>query len=310
MLCEISQSQMFWYMRVCTLTCTNLERRALEGGCWRRAWYLLSKVTKQRWATSEALQLTLHDELSVQIVLDLSREADVADLARDPDAVGTGPRVRVLEFGTGGEIWRHPKTKYESAFITACRSGYTKTVHLLLESGLVNPSTNDDDALGWAVLEGHAGIVKLLIADKRVDPMRVYPNSPDYEVSDSFLTMAARRGHLAVVLVLLEDGRIDPADNDSECLHAASDCDHPEVVRVLLKDGRADPTSNGGDMLILASDEGRMETVRALLEDGRVDPTLNNNEALRAAIESGETEIERLLRADPRVAATWTDENR
>lgn len=306
MLSEIRQSQMFWYMRVCALTTASLERHTPEDGCWRRAWYLLNKVTKQRWTTSEALQLVLHDELSVQILLDLSREADAVDLEQDSNLVGTSRRLRVLEFGSDDEIWRHPSVKYERVFSTACRSGYTNTVRLILETGYVNPSADEDDALFWTVVQGHAGIVRLLLAQPSVDPTRHYSKEPNFEECGTLLTIASRRGHVEVVKALLEDGRVDPRDKESECLSVASWVGNVEVVQALLEDGRAEPDWNTNYMLVIAADDGDVDVTRMLLKDGRVDPTIEDNSTLQIAIDRGHIEIERLLRADSRVATSWT----
>ncbi len=64
----------------------------------------------------------------------------------------------------------------------------------------MNPSAENNDAIRWASKNGHTEVVKLLLADDRVDP-----SSRD----NSAIKLASSNSHSEVVKLLLADGRID-----------------------------------------------------------------------------------------------------
>jgi len=50
-------------------------------------------------------------------------------------------------------------------------------------------------------------------------------------------------GHADVVRLLLADARVDPAAYDNTAIRWSSSMGHAEVVKLLLADGRADPNA-------------------------------------------------------------------
>lgn len=90
------------------------------------------------------------------------------------------------------------------SFLFACKNGHIKVVQHILDD--VDPTTNDNYSIIWAYDTGHHDIVKLLMADKRVNPsgedfVRIYISPNFYydiinfeddtilKVGNGFLTM-------------------------------------------------------------------------------------------------------------------------
>ena len=71
----------------------------------------------------------------------------------------------------------------------------------LLLPKVVDPSMNNNEAIQTASQNGHAGVVKLLLADSRVDPSMGY----NYAIRT-----ARMNGHTQVVELLLADPRVNP----------------------------------------------------------------------------------------------------
>ena len=70
----------------------------------------------------------------------------------------------------------------------------------------------------------HHIVVKLLLADKRVDP----------SARDNYaIRYAASNGHITVVRLLLGDDRIDPSAKDNWAINLAAKYGHLEVVKLL-----------------------------------------------------------------------------
>lgn len=201
---------------------------------------------------------------------------------------------------------------------------------------IVNDADNDRcTPLMWAVRGNFVDIVRLLLADKRVDP--VVPNS----LGMSPLMVAATRNFHVVAGLLLADDRVDPqattVNQMKTPLALAASCGSAEVVRLLLSDGRVDPNKGhadewpwpgdavvdhftgflGGFMvktplqgpnawspLVAAARTGHTAVVKLLLDDSRVDP--NNREhddwwPLLAAARAGHEDVVKLLLNDYRV---------
>ena len=74
-------------------------------------------------------------------------------------------------------------------------------------------------------------MVRLLLADPRV---RLAPSADDNEA----IRWASGNGHADVVRLLLADSRVDPNARDNEAIRCASQYGHADVVRLLLADPR------------------------------------------------------------------------
>ena len=91
--------------------------------------------------------------------------------------------------------------RYTSRYILgrACENGHGDVVRILLADPRVEPSAIDNQAIRCASWFGYSEVVKLLLADPRVDPT-VWDNAA--------ISMASYRGHLEVVKMLLADPRV------------------------------------------------------------------------------------------------------
>jgi phosphopantetheinyl transferase (holo-ACP synthase) len=119
----------------------------------------------------------------------------------------------------------------DCAFREAASRGHAAVVERMLEDDLVDPSANDNLAIGRAAYFGHLAVVERLLKDDRVDP-----SAKDNEA----IGAAAVNGHLAVVERLLEDDRVDPSADNNYAVHWAAKEGHIKVVELLLEDERVD----------------------------------------------------------------------
>jgi Ankyrin repeats (3 copies) len=109
------------------------------------------------------------------------------------------------------------------------------------------------EALRWACEHGDIDIVRMLLADPRVDPS---------EASQDAIKWASNEGHMEIVRMLLADPRVDPSADDQIALRLASHNGHTEIFRTLLADTRVDPSADDQIALTAASHEGHTEIVR------------------------------------------------
>jgi Ankyrin repeats (3 copies) len=191
----------------------------------------------------------------------------------------------------------HSLEKCTEALKWACRNGLFDIVRMLLADPRVDPSACN--AIAWASENGNAATVKLLLANPRVDP-----SASNQEA----IRWASGRGHTEIIRMLLADPRIDPSVDNQYALRRASIRGQIDIARMLLADSRVDPSARNQDAIYWASKNGHTEIVRILLADPRVDPSANNQYALRVASWSGHTEIARVLLADPRVDPSANDQ--
>lgn len=204
-------------------------------------------------------------------------------------------------------------------------------------------SNNTTNVLIKSCEDGSVGVVKVLLADQRVDPTiihNIFYNSP--------IEVACKNNHLEVVKLLLEDDTVNPfysngyisgflraceqghteivelllkhkkryleeinknfyleEINTNFCLACWND--HLEVVKLIIDDGEVDPSYDNNDPIIAACNVGNLEMVKLLLADKRVDPSTDNNHCILDMSESGNIEIIKLLLNDPRVDPTDND---
>ena len=157
---------------------------------------------------------------------------------------------------------------------------------LLCSPPLVGGTVLKNDCLCWAARHGCADIVRLLLADCRVDA--------DYN-HNLPLIEAATWGHVEVVYLLLATNEVDPSHPLNLPLRRAIENNHFEVVRLLLGDHALNgentlPKVRCGDYgnmaLWCAADHCHVEMVRFMIATGRVDTSGYNIEQpifLRAA---------------------------
>ena len=165
---------------------------------------------------------------------------------------------------------------------------------IIFNEGLIEASKNYKNLFIEAIMKGQSFLVKLLLADKRVNPA---------DDNNYAIRLASRDGHTEVVKLLLADPRVDPADYNNEAIRWASTYDHVEIIKLLLADRRVDPTAENNMVIRSASAYGHTEVIKVLLADKRVNPAVNDNEAIKLASANGHVEVVNLLKQDPRVQA-------
>ncbi|KAJ3025117.1 UNVERIFIED_CONTAM: hypothetical protein HDU68_007457 [Siphonaria sp. JEL0065] len=124
-----------------------------------------------------------------------------------------------------------------------------------------NTTFNDNAPLCQASLSGHMEIVKLLLADPRINPFN----------TDALLS-ASRNGHLDIMNLLLTDPRVDPSRKDNSAFCGAVCRCQLEAIKRLLQDPRVDPAAGGNAPLRAAVQNNDSRVLSLLLGDPRVDP--------------------------------------
>ena len=136
-------------------------------------------------------------------------------------------------------LLEHPRTKIgaemvSEAFCACCRGGHVAIVKMFLE----RHDTDDlslHEGFEEACANGHTGVVKLLVEESRVDPTA----NNNYAIG-----WASEQGHTGVVQILLENKRVDPSANENYAIIRATENGHRAVVDLLVADGRADATGS------------------------------------------------------------------
>jgi ankyrin repeat protein len=186
-------------------------------------------------------------------------------------------------FNESYQYQHDPRLDNQTAIIAASNYGKLDALQSLLTVPFADPGFNDNYALNDAILSNHSQIVKCLLEDSRVDPLKLkfFP-----------FTYCARYGYTDVVVQLLKDGRIDPKEYNNFPISLASSNGYVDIVKAFLNDFRTDPTR---DSLKAAVLHGHLDIVKTLLQDHRVDPAADNNEAIRKASSNGNVAIVKAL---------------
>jgi len=162
-----------------------------------------------------------------------------------------------------------PHPELNAALLAAAREGNYNGVQGLLAQGAYIDTVDDHNRtpLAWAVSEGHAPIVKLLL--DRGASMTILPSDSRTMM---LLHIAAAWGHADVAEALLDAGAEVDAKTDVlfTPLRFAAQSGHDDVVELLLQRG-ADPNARdtwGWAPLHLAAGNGHVRTVELLVENG------------------------------------------
>ena len=151
----------------------------------------------------------------------------------------------------------------------------------------------NSDILTSAVLAKSEDMVRLLLADKRMDPSDTSINI--------FLSAASEGASLDVMRLLLADERLDPNDCE-DLLDEAVGNGCTEIVDLLLQDERIEDIQ-GAELLQCAARYKHYHIFEMLLADERVE--FSQGDVGSILIKSGwNTEIIELLLADSRVKVT------
>eukprot|EP01102_Stenamoeba_stenopodia_P021528 TRINITY_DN869_c0_g3_i3.p1 TRINITY_DN869_c0_g3~~TRINITY_DN869_c0_g3_i3.p1 ORF type:complete len:678 (-),score=156.83 TRINITY_DN869_c0_g3_i3:45-2078(-) len=141
--------------------------------------------------------------------------------------------------------------------------GHYEVVKRLLADKRVHP----EDSVTVAAICGHADVVKLLLDDRRSDPLRYNVNA---------LQKAVSRGHHRVVRLLLADGRVQEILESNfygYLLWASMKYDRHRVFKMLLDYNRVDVAPLCGVLGNGAVKKGKITALRILITHPRFDPT-------------------------------------
>lgn len=187
-----------------------------------------------------------------------------------------------------------PEENYNQCIREASYLGHTEMMKLLLADPRVDPSDYGNDALISAAEEGWTEIVQLLLADDRV--------KKDAGIQDNkALYGAVRSGFTDIVELLLECENVHKAEKE-RCadygLSSAISNNHISTVRRLLKE-----ESITIFCVSYACRSASMEILQLLLSDKRAIPSANGNHALAVARSRKRKDMEELLLSIPEVRA-------
>ncbi|CAH6420895.1 Ankyrin repeat protein [uncultured virus] len=196
----------------------------------------------------------------------------------------------------------------------AAAKGSVKIVAWLLRHPEVDPSTisiQGTYALHLAAENGHAEVVKLLLADSRVDPDQPHMSCTALSRACAASFKERTSSYVKIVTMLLANERVDPTYRADRALYVACDVpgDNVEIVDLLLEDGRVDPTRDRTEVLINAITLHNTNIVARLLQDPRVNVNIQEGKPLKQACMRGHTDIVNLLLSDPRTDPMIVDDS-
>jgi ankyrin repeat protein len=173
-------------------------------------------------------------------------------------------------------------------FIEAIHAGSTNVVRLL--QTYIDVTSIRNYALLEAVRFGHTDIVRMLLADPRVQKVSL----------DGFaLVNASGLGHTEIVKLLLKEGRIDPNTYSGDPLKRACLYGQTDVVRVLLADPR---TNFNYEPMQTAARYGLVDIIKLFLAHPKVDVYMMES-AFMAAMRDEQDAIVELIKADTKYPA-------
>lgn len=124
------------------------------------------------------------------------------------------------------------------------------------------------------------------------------------EALSNALRLAIASDNLAVVKVLLADPRVDPSMDGDAVFDLLLEHGETELVKKLLLDTRIDLAADGNYILIAAAYHRDTEIVKLLLADVRIDPNEGDEgeeNVVTAAIQNNQSEVLALLLAYGRI---------
>ena len=153
-------------------------------------------------------------------------------------------------------------------------------------------------AIQYACISNNYKVVKLLLKDKRVNPI----------VHDNYsIKTACNRGYYKIVKYLLENviPKIDPSINENLLIKRAIEYGYYKIVKYLLENAipKIDPSINENFLIKTAIEHGYYKIVKYLLP--KIDPTFCDNFLIKKAIRYQHIEIYKLLLKDERIKSTF-----
>lgn len=116
------------------------------------------------------------------------------------------------------------------AFVRAACAGSLDIMNWLLEIKQINPAFGDNDALFYAVENGHVEVVKMLLKMNSIDPCSRKNTLPNH--------LYTKENYAEMVSLLLEDGRVQLIPYMRTFLEDAIITKDIDLLNVVLTDGR------------------------------------------------------------------------
>lgn len=174
----------------------------------------------------------------------------------------------------------------ETSLAKISRLGWTDTVEMMLNDPRVETT---DDELHFACMEGHIGIVNLLLADPRIRPDgKNGRNHP--------LAAAVQFGNIEIVRILMKYPQCVP---DWWAFNQGCSIENVELVQLLCT--KFDPSSNESSGLIEAVRFRAASVVAYLLTFPEINPSTSENCCVVMACANADFEVFQLLYNDPRL---------
>ena len=112
----------------------------------------------------------------------------------------------------------------QNEFIKSIENNDFNNIKLLLKDSEVDPSFDNNAAIGRASANGYIKILTLLLQDSRVDPS-------DYE--NAALLNACMHENIKIVKLLLKDERVDPSALHNYAIQMCEQNKYKEIVSVI-----------------------------------------------------------------------------
>lgn len=147
-----------------------------------------------------------------------------------------------------------PISNMDQQLIQAAENGNLEEVQRLMEMG-ADPSTDNNEAIVMATINGHLEIVRLLLSDSRVS------SSVD---DNRAIICASTNDRVEILRLLLQESQFDPSAYDNQAIMYAMFGDEKKAVSMLLSDPRFNPFCGDNWIFRLAAEDYYPEVMEFL----------------------------------------------
>lgn len=176
-------------------------------------------------------------------------------------------------------------------FVNAVNFGHIELVKLFLADPRVDPMAHGNEALIYALRYNRPDIMKLLLEVSKFEPV-IY--------NEAFETMI-ELGFVELARLFIEDAQIAPVLDYNDSIGIAICEDRFHIVQMMLVGSYFDPAAGNNYAIRYAAKLGHLKIVKLLMKDPRVDPTASENYAFRHACKNGHVKTAKFLLTDPRI---------
>ena len=142
-----------------------------------------------------------------------------------------------------------PNSAQNNPLKLAAENNQINMVMLLLSDPRVVP---DDFIFRWAIDKGHSNVVSKILESL----------SPEINAA---LVTSLYKGYTEIVKLLLADERVDPTWNDNKAIRVASKKGYTEIVKRLLSDSRVNPEAFDNEAIKSAYKNNHIEVIKLLI---------------------------------------------